>query len=112
MGQVEGLEVAAIQARALGAERMIPRAECVGGVRVADVRAYLLPDHLRYDLVGGRVDALVVEHSEDREQLAGPPRVLEPLSADIVGRGQSAHVRRLDRYPAPGPAGGLAVTVA
>jgi hypothetical protein len=92
MGQVEGLEVASIQARALGAERMILRAERVGCVRVADVRAYLLPDHLGDELVGDQVDALVAEYSEDREQLAGPPRVLEPLPADILGRGHAAHV--------------------
>src|SRR5215469_4578225 len=101
MGEVEGLEVAAVQARALGAERMVLRAERVGCLWVADVRAYLLPDHLGHELVGDRVEALVVEHSEDRVQLADLPGVLETLAADIGGRGHAADVCRLDRYPAP-----------
>ena len=112
VGQVEGLEVAAVQARTLGTERVVLRAERVGDVRVADNGAYLLPDHPGDMLIGDRVDALVAEHPEDREQLARLPRGLEALAADLLRRGHAADIGELARYAAPGPAGGLAVAVA
>src|SRR5262245_2821229 len=91
---------------------MVIRAERLGGVRVADDRAYLLPDHFGDEFIGDRVDALVVEHSQDREQFAGPPCALETLAAYIFGCGQAADVGELHRYAAAGPAGGLAVAIA
>ena len=55
--QVEGLVVVGVEARSLGAERVVGRAQRLGGLRVVDDRADLVADELGDGLVGLVVDA-------------------------------------------------------
>ena len=75
--QVEGGVVVGVEARPLGAERVVGRAQRLGRLGVVDDRADLVSDELGDDVVGRPVDQHVGEHADDREQLAGLPRRLE-----------------------------------
>ena len=80
--QIVGLEVAGVEARPLGTEVVVLRAERLGGRGIFHDRADLLADHLGHDVVGSRVHALVSEDVENAEQLALRPGRLEALPAD------------------------------
>ena len=110
--QVVGLEVAGIEARPLGTEVVVLRAERLGGLGILHDRADLLADHLGHDVVGRRVHALVGEDVENAEQLALRPGRLEALPADRLAGADAEDVGRLERNPSPGPPGGMPVPVA
>jgi hypothetical protein len=109
--QVVGLEVAGIEARPLGTEVMVLRAERLGRSGILHGRADLLADHLGHDVVRRRVHALVGEDVENAEQLALLPGRLEALPADRLAGGDAEDVGRLERHPSAGPPGGMAVRV-
>ena len=71
MGQVVGGVVVGVQARPLGAERVVGRAQHLGRLGIVDDLADLAADVLGNDLVGVAVGEHVGERAEDREQLAG-----------------------------------------
>ena len=104
--EVVGLEVAGVEARPLGTEVVVLRAERLGGLGILHDRADLLADHLGHDVVGSRVHALVGEDAEDAEQLALLPGRLEASPADLLAGGDAEDVGQLTRYPPPGPPGG------
>ena len=109
MGQVVGLEVVRVEARPFGAEGVVLRAQGLGRPRVDDRRSDLLPEHLCDDLVGGRVEHLVVEHTKDGKQLAGLPRRFEPLASDVIRGRDAADLRDLPGHTAARPSGRLPV---
>ena len=65
VGQVERLVVAGVEARPLGAERVVLRAQRLGRLGVLDDRADLVAQDLGDDVVGRLVRDLVGEHAED-----------------------------------------------
>ena len=97
--QVVGLEVAGIQARPLGTEVVVLRAERLGGPGILHGRADLLADHLGHDVVRRRVHALVGEDVENAEQFALLPGRLEALPPDRLAGGEAEDVGRLDGNP-------------
>ena len=110
--QIVGLEVAGIEARPLGTEVMVLRAERLGSFGIFHGRADLLADHLGHDVVRRWVHALVGEDVENAEQLALLPGRLEALPADRLAGGDAEDVGRLKRHPSAGPPGGMPVRVA
>ena len=87
VGSVERLEVASVEARALGGVRERPRRQAFGNLGVGDDLADLLAEELARQLVRLRIDEDVVELGHDTEQRPLVPTLAKTASAlDGVGR--------------------------
>ena len=95
VGAVVGGVIVGIEAGSFGAERMVVRGQRFGRLRVLDDGADLLADQIAEQRVAAEVDALVgPELGQDVDEIAGGPRLLEPLAAFGVAQ-LPAHRRLL-----------------
>jgi hypothetical protein len=114
VGTVVGLVVAGVQARPLGAEGMVLRAQRFGGGRVLDGSADLVAHEVAHQLVGIFEQTLVGKDADRGHQFAGLPALVQQLRAQLgrrvaavhhVERHRHAGARELGRLPVGGTVG-------